>query len=176
MTAEEAWAAYRDQGSVTAKRAFLAGRESVTVDRDPSIFEDDPAKFAAVTAAVTYATSTHTGPMYGWTVLPTPEAVTTVTKPTPVAHAIVRASTWVWGLAVLLSITAGIVGIIAQSAPWCAAALAGAFVAVFTTVARMSDGDDREALKAAAVTAGAFLYVAMLAGTAVAVVIVGWGK
>jgi hypothetical protein len=152
----------------------MAGRESVLADRDPSIFEDDPAKFAAVTAAVTYATSTHTGPMYGWTVLPTPQPATTVTKPTPVAHAIVRASTWVWALAVLLSVTAGLVGIVAKSAPWCAVALVGAFIATFTVVARMSDGHDREAVKAAFIVAGAFLYVGILAGTATAVVMAGW--
>lgn len=155
MTAEAAWVAYRDQGGVTAKRAFLAGRESVLADRDPSIFEDDPTAYATMTTALRAITTNNVAPA-------------------PVAHALVKASSWVWGLAVLLSITAGAVGIITKSVPWCAGALVGAFVAVFATVARMSDGDDREALKAAAVTAGAFLYVAMLAGTAVAVVIVGW--
>jgi hypothetical protein len=66
------------------------------------------------------------------------------------------------------------VGIITKSVPWCVAALVGAFLATFTVVARMSDGHDREAVKAAAVTAGAFLFVGVLAGTIVAVVIVGW--
>jgi hypothetical protein len=155
MTAEEAWAAYRDQGSVTARRAFMAGRESVLTDRDPSIFEGDPAAFQTMTTALRAITTNNVAPA-------------------PVAHAIVRASSWVWGLAVLLSITAGMVGIITKSVPWCVAALVGAFLATFTVVARMSDGHDREAVKAAAVTAGAFLFVGVLAGTIVAVVIVGW--
>jgi hypothetical protein len=162
MSAQEDWAAFRDAGHVTAKRAFMAGRESVALpgpDMDLTIFASAADFHASITGMLTV---TETGAIN--------------VAPAPVAHALVKASSWVWGLAVLLSITAGAIGIITKSVPWCVAALVGAFVATFTVVARMSDGHDREAIKAATVTAGAFLYVGVLAGTAVAVVIVGWGK
>ncbi len=144
MTAESDWATFRDQGGVTAKRAFMAGREV-------GYWAGTRAEIDAVY-------------MTGITEAPTP--------PSPLTRAVIKASRWVWGLALIGAAIAGSCAFGFHSQRWGIVALALSLTAIFAAVARMdSHGHEREAAQSALVVAGAALYLVALTALVLGV----WG-
>ncbi len=142
MTAESDWATFRDQGGVTAKRAFMAGREA-------GYWEGARAEIEAV-----YVTDITEAP----------------TPPSPLTRAVVKASRYTWALATIGALSTGTIGIVTHSVPWSVAALMCSFVAVFSAVTAQDDGrHEHEAIQSGLVCAGAAVFIALLGATVGAV-------